>query len=109
MARNPLAARAHSVAVNDTPSQQPGSPEWWLGRPAEPDPTTRGPGRPPIGLRRIIDVAIEILDDEGAGALSMRSLATRLGTSTATLYRHVNSKDEILAHITDRILGQTHL
>jgi AcrR family transcriptional regulator len=50
-----------------------------------------------------------ILDDEGADALSMRSLATRLGSSTATLYRHVNSKDEILALIADRILGQIKL
>lgn len=107
--RNHASARAHSVAVNDTPFEQPGSPEWWLSRPAEPDPASRGPGRPPVGLRRIIDAAIEILDDEGADALSMRALATRLGSSTATLYRHVNSKDEILAHLTDRILGETHL
>jgi AcrR family transcriptional regulator len=106
---NHASARAHSIAINDTPFEQPGSPEWWQSRPPEPAPTTRGPGRPPLGLRRIIDAAIEILDDEGADALSMRRLATRLGSSTATLYRHVNSKDEILAHITDRILGETHL
>jgi AcrR family transcriptional regulator len=58
---------------------------------------------------RIIDAAIEILDDEGADALSMRSLAIRLGSSTSTLYRHFNSKDGILAYITDRILSQTNL
>jgi AcrR family transcriptional regulator len=95
--------------VKETRFEQPGSPEWWLSRPAEPDQASRGPGRPPLGLRRIIDAAIEILDDEGADALSMRTLATRLGSSTATLYRHINSKDEILAHITDRIIGETHL
>jgi AcrR family transcriptional regulator len=89
--------------------EQPGSPEWWQSRPAEPDATTRGPGRPPLGLGRVIDVAIEILDTEGADALSMRTLAARLGSSTATLYRHVNSKDEILVHITERILGEIHL
>jgi AcrR family transcriptional regulator len=105
--RNPASAPAHSIAVNDTPFEQPGSPEWWLSRSAEPDPASRGPGRPPVGLQRIIDAAIEILDDEGADALSMRGLAARLGSSTATLYRHVDSKDEILAHITDRILGET--
>jgi AcrR family transcriptional regulator len=107
--RNATAARAHSIAVNDRPIDEPGSPGWWQSRPSEPDPTTRGPGRPPIGLRRIIDAAIEILDDEGADALSMRGLAARLGSSTATLYRHVNGKDEILALVTDRILGETHL
>jgi AcrR family transcriptional regulator len=100
---------AHSIAVSDNANDHPGSPTWWLTRPAEPLPGTRGPGRPSLGLERIIDAAIEILDDEGADALSMRSLATRLGSSTATLYRHVNSKDEILAYVADRILGQTHL
>jgi AcrR family transcriptional regulator len=95
--------------VSDSPIDQPGSPEWWLGRPAERDPATRGPGRPPVGLERIIDAAMEILDHDGADALSMRSLAGRLGSSTATLYRHVSSKDEILAYVADRILGQTNL
>jgi AcrR family transcriptional regulator len=37
------------------------------------------------------------------------SLAKRLGSSTATLYRHFNSKEEILTCITDRILGQTNV
>jgi AcrR family transcriptional regulator len=95
--------------VNDSPIEQPGSPEWWSSRATDPDPTIRGPGRPPLAPGRIIDAAIEILDDEGADALSMRTLATRLGSSTATLYRHFNSKDEIVAYITDRILSQTNL
>jgi AcrR family transcriptional regulator len=95
--------------VNDRSIHPPGSPEWWLGRHAEPEPASRGPGRPPVGLERIIEAAMEILDSEGADALSMRGLASRLGSSTATLYRHVSSKDEILAHIADRILGHAKL
>jgi AcrR family transcriptional regulator len=95
--------------VSDSPTDQPGSPTRWLTGSAEADLNTRGPGRPPLGLKRIIDAATEILDDEGIDALSMRSLATRLGSSTATLYRHVNSKDEILAYVADRILGETNL
>jgi AcrR family transcriptional regulator len=95
--------------VSDSAIDQPAIPESWLIRPDEPDPATRGPGRPPVALGRIIDVAIEIVDDDGADALSMRSLASRLGSSTATLYRHVSGKDEILAYIVDRILGQAHL
>jgi AcrR family transcriptional regulator len=97
------------MVVSDSAMDEPGSPTWWLRRPADPDPGTRGPGRPPLELRRIIDAAIEILDDEGVDALSMRTIATRLHSSTATLYRHVNSKDELLAYITDRILSQTNL
>jgi AcrR family transcriptional regulator len=95
--------------VSDSAIDQPASPKWWLIGPTEPDPATRGPGRPPVALGHIIDVAMEIVDDDGADALSMRSLASRLGSSTATLYRHLSGKDEILTYIMDRILGQAHL
>lgn len=94
---------AHCIAVDDV---QPGTPEWWRRRSTETSASTRGPGRPPIGLGRIIDAAMEILDDGGPDALSMRSLATRLGSGTATLYRHASGKDEILAYVVDRILGE---
>jgi AcrR family transcriptional regulator len=95
--------------VDEGPFDEPGSPEWWLARPAEPDQATRGPGRPRVGLERIVDAAIEILDEQGPDALSMRSLARRLRSSTATLYRHVRGKDELLAYVADRLLGAAEL
>jgi AcrR family transcriptional regulator len=36
----------------------------------------------------------------------MRALADRLGSSTATLYRRVGGKDEILTYVADRVLGE---
>jgi AcrR family transcriptional regulator len=36
----------------------------------------------------------------------MRALADRLGSSTATLYRRVSGKDEILTYVADRLLGE---
>ena len=36
----------------------------------------------------------------------MRLLANRLGSGTATLYRHLASKDELMAYVVDRILGE---
>ena len=38
----------------------------------------------------------------------MRALAARLNTSTATLYRHVAGKDELMIHVVDRFLGEVH-
>jgi AcrR family transcriptional regulator len=35
----------------------------------------------------------------------MRTLAERLETSTATLYRHVAGKDELMVYVVDRMLG----
>ncbi len=53
--------------------------------------------------------ALEILDEVGMEAFSMRLLADRLGSGTATLYRHFAGRDELMAHVVDRILGKIHV
>ncbi|WP_307835306.1 TetR/AcrR family transcriptional regulator [Streptomyces adelaidensis] len=65
----------------------------------------RSPGRPPIPLERIVAAAVQIVDEEGADALSMRTLAQRLGSGTATLYRHFDSRAALVAHVVDRMFG----
>jgi AcrR family transcriptional regulator len=57
-------------------------------------------------LDRIVAGALELIDREGLGALSMRNLATQLGTGTTTLYRHVAGKDEVLVLVADAVLGE---
>jgi AcrR family transcriptional regulator len=54
----------------------------------------------------MIEVALELVDELGAGALNMRILAERLGTGTATLYRHVSGREELLVHVVDRVLAE---
>jgi AcrR family transcriptional regulator len=61
----------------------------------------RARGRPPVPTERIVEAALQIVDDEGAEALSLRALAQRLGSSTATLYRHFDNRDELLNHVVD--------
>ena len=85
------------------PDHPPGSPEWWAGRPA---PPARQRGRPPLEAERIVVAALRIIDEAGPRALSMRLLAQRLDSGTATLYRHFRSKDEILAYVVDHVLGE---
>jgi TetR/AcrR family tetracycline transcriptional repressor len=69
----------------------------------------RGPGRPPVPLERIVATALQIVDDEGADALSMRTLAQRLGSGTATLYRHFDNRAALVAHVVDRMFGAVEL
>jgi AcrR family transcriptional regulator len=45
---------------------------------------------------RIVAAAIELVEAEGIGALSMARLAERLGCGTMSLYRHVANKDELV-------------
>jgi hypothetical protein len=39
-----------------------------------------------VPLERIVATAARIVDEDGSDALSMRTLAQRLGSGTATLY-----------------------
>src|SRR5256885_534505 len=86
--------------------EPPGSPAWWSSRPA---PPVYRRGRPPRSLERIVSAALEIVDEVGTDAFSMRLLADRLGSGTATLYRHLASKDELMAYVIDRVLGEVHI
>ncbi|MBH0776256.1 TetR/AcrR family transcriptional regulator [Nocardia bovistercoris] len=51
----------------------------------------------------IIDTAIDLADEAGLDALSMRRIAERLGVGAMSLYRHVGNKDELLAAMTDEV------
>jgi AcrR family transcriptional regulator len=83
----------------------PGSPQWWSTRPQRLE-KSGGRGRPSISFDKIIDVALEAVDEVGPEEFNMRMLADRLASGTATLYRHVASKDEILAYVVDRVIGE---
>lgn len=69
----------------------------------------RSPGRPPVRVDRIIDTAVQIVDEQGADALSMRALAQALDSGTATLYRHFDNRGQVIAHVVDRVLGEVEL
>src|ERR1700719_2871451 len=86
--------------------ERPGSPMWWSSRPAAP---VYRRGRPPQSLERIVSVALEIIDEVGTDAFSMRLLADHLGSGTATLYRHLANKEELMVYVVDLILGEVDL
>lgn len=69
----------------------------------------RSRGRPPVPLDRIIATAVSLLDEEGADALSMRNLAQRLDSGTATLYRHFTGRAQLVAHVIDSVLAEAHV
>lgn len=69
----------------------------------------RSRGRPALPMDRILAAAVELLDEQGAEALSMRSLAQRLGSGTATLYRHFSGRSELVSLVIDEILGEVDL
>lgn len=55
---------------------------------------------------QVVAAALALLDDVGLDDLTMRRLAERLGIKAASLYRHVRSKDELLALLGDEIAAE---
>lgn len=56
---------------------------------------------------RIIEAAIELLDSNGEGGLTFRSLSERLATGPGALYWHVANKDDLLSAACDAIVART--
>lgn len=66
------------------------------------------PGRSGLTLKAIITAAIELADQEGAEALSMRRVAERLGAGAMSLYTHVPSKSELIDLMFDTAYGELY-
>ena len=54
---------------------------------------------------RIVDAALALLDAHGSEAVTMPSLAKRLGVGTMSLYRHVEDKDDLINAVAERVLS----
>ena len=54
----------------------------------------------------ILDAALELADDKGLEAVSMRALAERTGVTPMALYPHVGSKAALLDGMLGRVIGQ---
>ena len=65
-----------------------------------------GTGWPSLSREQIVRAAMEIADAEGAEAVSMRRIATKLGVGTMSLYRHVADKEDLIARMLDAVFGE---
>ena len=65
-------------------------------------------GRPGRGLSldRIVSTTLELVDQEGIGAATMREVSSRLGVRSMSLYRYVRDRDELLDAMVERIVGE---
>ena len=76
---------------------------------ASADPVRRG--RPPSGssaLSRnaIVQAAVDVIDSEGASALSLRSVARKLGVDAKSLYNHIENKEALLDAVAEHVLSR---
>lgn len=67
------------------------------------------PGRKSsLDVDRIVSAAVRVADSEGLAAVSMRRVATDLGTAAMTLYGHVPGKGELLDLMLDDVLAELY-
>ncbi|GII89777.1 TetR/AcrR family transcriptional regulator [Sinosporangium siamense] len=62
-----------------------------------------------LSREQIVRAAVEILDNEGIDALSMRRLGAKLGAGATSIYWHVATKSDLLDLATDEILGEIEI
>ena len=57
-----------------------------------------------ITRERIVTAALELLDDQGMDALTVRALASRLDVRAPALYWHVRNKQELLDEMVTEVM-----
>jgi AcrR family transcriptional regulator len=73
----------------------------WL----RPERAARGPA-PEFSRAALARAAVEIADVSGLEAVTMRRVATALGTAPASLYRYVATRGELVELMIDRVVGE---
>jgi AcrR family transcriptional regulator len=62
--------------------------------------------RPQLTRQRVVDEALAVIAQDGAQALTMRSLAARLGVVPGALYHHVRNKEQLQDLLLDGVLAE---
>jgi TetR/AcrR family transcriptional regulator, tetracycline repressor protein len=63
------------------------------------------PGRG-LSLDRIVTATLELMDEQGIGAATMRAVSSRLGVRSMSLYRYVQDRDELFNAVVERIVNE---
>ena len=66
-------------------------------------------GRMPLDRQQILTAAVELADESGFGAVTMRSLAARLGVKPMALYHYAANKREIVDGMVDAVFAEIDL
>ncbi|MHA6795454.1 TetR/AcrR family transcriptional regulator [Pseudonocardia bannensis] len=70
---------------------------------AVPQPTAR---RPALTREQVLAAALEIIDDGGVEALTMRRLGQALGRNPMAIYRHAADKEALLDGVVERVVSE---
>lgn len=69
-------------------------------------PRRKPPGDPGVTAESILQTAAQLIEIDGVKALTMRSLADRLGVAVTSIYWHIGGRDQLLDSLVERLLGE---
>ena len=78
-----------------------GSRSLWFGAPIADEDR-----RPQLTRERVVAEALAVIAEEGVEALTMRTLAARLGVVPGALYHHVRNKEQLQDLVLDGVLAE---
>jgi AcrR family transcriptional regulator len=91
----------HARAASGGPATDGRSRSLWFNA-----PTHDQDRRPQLTRQRVVAEALAVIAQDGAQALTMRSLAARLGVVPGALYHHVGNKQQLQDLVLDGVLAE---
>src|ERR1700754_4839842 len=65
--------------------------------------------KPRVSVDEVVRAAIEVADEEGLPAFSMRKVADRLGLKLMSIYTYVPGRAELIGLMSDEVAGERPL
>jgi len=90
-----------ATAASGEPATDGRSRSLWFGA-----PTDDRDRRPQLTRERVVAEALTVIAEDGVQALTMRTLAARLGVVPGALYRHVRNKEQLQDLVLDGVLAE---
>ena len=66
-------------------------------------------GRPAITRELVLVAALQVIEDGGLGAFSIRRVADRFGVATMAMYYYIHGRDDLLDASAEHIVNQLYL
>jgi AcrR family transcriptional regulator len=99
--RQRAAATTRATPASGAPVTDGETPSLWFD-----PPTVDQDRRPQLTRQRVVAEALAVIAQDGVQALTMRSLATRLGVVPGALYHHVRNKQQLQDLLLDNVLAE---
>src|SRR6266545_6082340 len=90
-----------ATPASGEPATDGGSGSLWFGAPSDDEDR-----RPQLTRARVVAEALAVIAQDGVQALTMRTLAARLGVVPGALYHHLRNKEQLQDLVLDGVLAE---